>query len=62
MDNAFEPPAIICFAITVGSPIVLILPNDGDENFTSVSNVACGLDVMICLKSWSDFFRFTSTS
>ena len=45
-----------------GSDIVLILPNDGDENFISVINVACGLTLIECIKSVSDLGIFSEIS
>jgi hypothetical protein len=54
-ESADAPPLTIFNAISTGSVISLILPNAGDENFTSVIIVACSDFAIIFSKSVPEF-------
>ena len=61
-ESADAPPLTISNAISTGSVISLILPNAGDENFTSVINAARSDFVILFPKSIPEFGRESSMS
>src|SRR6185503_1922648 len=53
-DNALAPDFAMVSAISGGNTLLLILPTDGEENFTSVMSGLCGQDSIA-------FFRLSAS-